>query len=634
MSSLSELERLRELLAQEKEEDFEQFRSLVRRLSLEDRKSQGFTWHPVVPVKTGFTIGDRCYVIVERPADNKEPHRFRSGAMASMYSLAPEGRGREVSGVINFVDRNRMKVILGSRDIPDWLSRDQLAVDLLFDERTYLEMDKALEQVMKARGDRLAELRDIVLGKFPPAFFPDQVLTKDLPGLNDSQLEAVHGILASRHFALVHGPPGTGKTTTLVAAIVELTKGEATVLVTAPSNAATDLLTLRLAAAGLQTVRVGNIGRVDEETIRYTLEAQVASHPESKHVRKVRIQAAEQRRKAQKYRHRRDREGREKRAMYGREARELSSWANQLEDRLVDQVLSGAQVICCTLVGAAHPVLKSRTFRTVVIDEAAQALEPACWIAIAKASRVVMAGDPFQLPPTVKSVSAARGGLSVTLLEKCLQRFSDQHLLEVQYRMHRQIMQFSNDRFYAGSLQADSSVADARLSLSMPYSPVNFVDTAGCGFEEEVEPRYQSRFNPGEVNIMREHIYQLLDAFEDQPVASIGIISPYREQIRFMKEHLATDPRLASLPITIDTIDAFQGQEREIIYISLVRSNQKQEIGFLKDYRRMNVAMTRARRKLVIVGDSATIGEDPFYRSFLEYCEHTGHYRSAWEYMA
>ena len=217
MSSLSELERLRELLAQEKEEDFEQFRSLVRRLSLEDRKSQGFTWHPVVPVKTGFTIGDRCYVIVERPADNKEPHRFRSGAMASMYSLAPEGRGREVSGVINFVDRNRMKVILGSRDIPDWLSRDQLAVDLLFDERTYLEMDKALEQVMKARGDRLAELRDIVLGKFPPAFFPDQVLTKDLPGLNDSQREAVHGILASRHFALVHGPPGTGKTTTAYA---------------------------------------------------------------------------------------------------------------------------------------------------------------------------------------------------------------------------------------------------------------------------------------------------------------------------------------------------------------------------------------------------------------------------------
>jgi ATP-dependent RNA/DNA helicase IGHMBP2 len=404
------------------------------------------------------------------------------------------------------------------------------------------------------------------------------------------------------------------------------------VLVTAPSNTAADLLTERLAAKGLNVVRIGHISRVDESLVQHTLEAQLAQHPESRNIKKVKIQAAEYRRKARRYKRTFGPEERRKRYQLMGEARELSAWARQLEDRLLDQILSSANVVTCTLVGAAHPVLQNRKFRTVVIDEAAQALEPACWIPLLKASRVVMAGDPFQLPPTVKSMEARRSGLETTLIEKCLLRVDQVCLLNVQYRMNREIMTFSNQWFYDGSLQAHSSVASHRLK-AVEEDPVLFIDTAGCGFEEELEPEYKSRYNPGEFNILREHLYQLVDALYEGEVPTMGIISPYREQVHYLKRNLAEDEHFQQLSPAIDTIDGFQGQERDVIYISLVRSNSKGEIGFLKDYRRMNVAMTRARKMLVVIGDSATIGNDSFYQQFLDHCEKEGKYLSAWEFM-
>lgn len=630
-NSKKSLEEIQRLLALEKKEDFEQFKMLIERLPLNDRKEKGFTWYPVSVQKSGYTYGDRAYVIVERATDLQESHQFRSGKIVRLFNNQHEGKKTEKNGVVHFVDKRRMKIILNSKDLPDWLGLGLLGVDLLFDERTYLEMEKALKQVQEAKQGRLAELREIMLGTLEPRSFQEHQPIQ-VPHLNDSQNEAINHILASQDVSVVHGPPGTGKTTTLVQAIKLLAQREHTILVTAPSNTAVDLLTERLAEQELTVVRVGNISRVDESIVRHTLEARLAQHPENKNIKKVRIQAAEMRKKARKFRRSFGREeAYERRTLY-KEAGELESWANQLEDRLLDQILSAAQVITCTLVGSSNKVLDNRKFRTLFIDEAAQALEPATWIPITKASKVVFAGDPFQLPPTVKSPAAKKGGLDVTLIEKLITKWPEVNLLKVQYRMHAAIMQFSNQQFYGGQLQAAESVKDHRLSYGQEQA-LTYIDTVGCGFEEKVHPEYKSRYNPDEFQILCEHLYQLVEPYQADYTPSIGIISPYREQVEYITEAIKQDPILADRPISVNTIDGFQGQEREIIYISLVRSNAKSQIGFLSDTRRMNVAMTRAKKLLVVIGDSGTIGGNSFYEQFLNYVEEAGAYRTAWEYM-
>ncbi|MEM9983374.1 MAG: AAA domain-containing protein, partial [Bacteroidota bacterium] len=351
--------------------DFEAYKNLIANLPLEERKAQGFTWHPLNVVKFGYTIGERSFVIVEKTTETEAPRQFRSGKTVRLFTLAEGAYKPERIGVINYVKDKKMKIILNAKDIPDWLGQGNLGVDLQFDERTYLEMEKALKKVMSAKGDRLAELRDILLGK-QSALFQETNQTIQLPALNQSQQLAVNGILQSRDVAAIHGPPGTGKTTTLVAAVQELTKVEHQILVTAPSNTAVDLLTARLAEKGLRVVRIGNISRVDEDLIRHTLEVQINEHPDSKNIKKVRQQAAEARRKAQRFRRRYgSEEAKERRELY-KEAGELSAWAKQLEDRIIDQIIEGAQVITATLVGSVHPVIEKKKFRTVVIDEAAQ----------------------------------------------------------------------------------------------------------------------------------------------------------------------------------------------------------------------------------------------------------------------
>lgn len=629
----AEIEALRKLKAAlllEKEEDFEWHRKQVLSLPLERRVQEGYSWYPVSLTKSGYAIGERPFVILEFAGKGKFQH-FRSGNTVQLFSRQAGAQPPEMQGVIQFVEKSRMKIIMNAKDLPDWISLGMIGVDLVFDERTYREMEKALDRAINAGKDRLAELRSVLSGR-QEASFENRQMQALVAGLNDAQNTAIHEILIARDLAVIHGPPGTGKTTTLVQAIRQLCAVENTVLATAPSNTAVDLLTEKLAEAGLEVVRIGNISRVDDSIISHTLEGKLARHPESKNIKKVKIQAADLRRQAQRYKRRFGQEEREERKNLYREAKALSDWALELEDRLVNQILDAAQVITCTLIGAAHPVLDNRQFKTAIIDEAAQALEPACWVPIGKASKVVLTGDPHQLPPTVKSPEAQRRGLGITMIERCLERVERSSLLNVQYRMNELIMGYSNERFYNGALQASELVRFQKLPIA-DNDPVVFIDTAGCGFEEAVVEGHLSRFNPGEFTTLREHLYQLTGAFIGGACPSIALISPYKEQVIYMEQQIAQDPVLSAAPITINTIDGFQGQEREVVYISLVRSNEKCEIGFLKDYRRMNVAMTRARKQLIVIGDSATIGVDPFYAGFLEFCEAFGKYLTAWEFM-
>lgn len=628
MTIIEHLEKVEKLLAIEKQEDFEQYRSVIQKLSLAERREKGYSWHPLVVTRTGYTVGERAFLIVERTKNLDNPHQFRAGSTVNLFTQNTSAYKPERSGIIQFVNKNRMKIVLNSKDLPDWLNDGQIGVDIQFDERTYLEMERALKLVKLAKGDRLAELRDIILGKVEPSFLSVENPTK-IPLLNESQNTAVTNILAAKDVAVVHGPPGTGKTTTLVYAIQMLCQTESTVLVTAPSNTAVDLLTERLANQGLRVVRVGNISRVDENLLRHTLEFQLSNHPEAKHIKKVRQEAAEARRQERKMRTKRQWT---EQKMYRQEAYDLSQWAKQLEDRLLDQLLDSAQVVCCTFVGSSNKILHKRKFRTVVVDEAAQALEPASWISILKASKVVLAGDPHQLPPTVKSFQAQREGLGITLIERCIEHLKSINFLDVQYRMNQAIMGFSNKIFYNNTLKAAPDVQFHRLDI-VQNEPVIYIDTAGCGFEEKYNPEYKSRYNPDEFQILCEHLYLLVKAYEGQELPSIALISPYREQVIYMKSIVSEDPILSEVPLVINTIDGFQGQEKDVVYISLVRSNDKQEIGFLKDYRRMNVAMTRARKQLIVVGDSATIGANEFYQQFIEYCEQEAVYQTGWDYM-
>ena len=630
-ATLEEFDELLELIRIEKEKDLEEYKKKIQRLSLQERTQSGVAWYPLQVVKQGYTLGSRAYVVVERTKQLGEEHRFRSGKPVRLFTMQTIDGKNEQTGVIYYVKKDRMQIILNSKDSPDWLSKGLLGVDLLFDDRTYQVMEQTLQQVKKASRDRLAELRDIFLGKQAPSK-QDHLQAITLPQLNPSQNKAVNEILAANEVSIVHGPPGTGKTTTIVQAVRQLVKTENTVLVTAPSNTAVDLITERLAMEGLVVVRIGNISRVDDNVINNTLELRMSQHPESKNIKKLKVQAADMRRQARRYKRKFGQEEYFDRRAKFQEARELMDWANQLETRILEQILDSAQVITCTLIGAADKVLQNRKFRTVVIDEAAQALEPATWVPMTKASRVVLTGDPFQLPPTVKAREAARKGLEITLIEKSLRRLPEVHLLDTQYRMHEAIMGFSNQYFYQNRLKAADAVAQAVLPIE-DQTPLIFIDTAGCGFEEKMHAAYKSRYNPEEFQILCEHLHQLIDSYAGIDVPEIALISPYREQTVYMEQIIEEDPKFAEQPITINTIDGFQGQEKEVVYISLVRSNNKGEIGFLKDYRRMNVAMTRAKKQLIIVGDSATIGGDPFYSDLLAFCESHGSYRTAWDYM-
>jgi predicted DNA helicase len=504
-----------------------------------------------------------------------------------------------------------------------------------------------MADVMGAHGNRLAELRDVLLGARQSSFREHKADDLFYPSaLNDSQLAAMRHVIAAQDVAIIHGPPGTGKTTTLVQTILETVRRERRVLVCAPSNTAVDLLTEKLAERGVNVIRLGNPSRVSDLLLQHTLDAGVMAHPSYAKMHAMRQTADQHRDTASELAKEGVRnfgfEGRQQRQWLKEEARTLRQAADDLERFMTEYVLESVQVITCTLVGASNRHIRHLSFETVFIDEAAQALEPGCWIPIAKGQRIVLAGDHHQLPPTVKSEKAAHEGLRETLFEKCIQRQPDTaRMLTTQYRMHTHIMGFSSDKFYGGQLVPHPSVRHAGLEAYdlrfAPDLPVEFIDTAGCGFLEVAIPESRSTANPDEANLLLQRLAQLLapyDATEhDQGPLTIGVIAPYRAQINYLKDAIEDSEVLNGLllqrRLSVGTVDSFQGQERDIIAISLTRSNPQGEIGFLSDIRRMNVGMTRARRKLLLVGDASTLCSHPFFVELLAYVKGVGGYRMA-----
>jgi superfamily I DNA and/or RNA helicase len=628
--------RLLDLLKLERHEDRRSYEELIEKSSVTDRRANGLSWYPVAIRGTEINRADYLTVELERTTHKDISHQLRFGASAALFSNH-DPRTNRLEGVIAYQGGDRLKLTLRTDELPDWTRDGKLGVDLLFDDYSYDEMQNALRLApVLSEKAKEGNLIKILTGDKPPTFQSTNSSFKNSV-LNPSQQKAVEKILAANEVAVVHGPPGTGKTTTLVQAVKALIDQEPRkILVVAPSNTAVDLLSEKIAEAGINIIRVGNPVRVSDRLMSLTLDSKISEHSSTKELKKLRKQAAEFRDMAHKYKRNFGRAEREQRKALFDEARSIMKQVEQTEQYIVEDLLTKAQVITATLVGANHYTVRNLKFHTVVIDEAGQALEPACWIPVLKAEKVIIAGDPYQLPPTIKSTEAAVNGLSTTLLEKLITLHPEAvSLLEIQYRMNEVIMGFSSKIFYENKLKADSSVADHLLYDG--DAPLAFIDTAGCGFEEKSEGT--STINPEEATFLFTHLTQLVtelnDRFQKENLPTIAIISPYKEQINILKDLLVHSPILLAYGdrISVNTIDSFQGQERDIVYISMTRSNTDSRIGFLSDIRRMNVAMTRARKKLVVIGDSATLSQLPFYAEFISYAEQRNCYQSAWEFV-
>ncbi|MVM32077.1 AAA family ATPase [Spirosoma sp. HMF4905] len=626
---------LLDLLKVEREEDRTQYRKLTETTSVAERRANGLTWYPIAIRGSEMSRGDYLTVEVERTTHQDISHQLRFGMPAVLFSNHNPKNDR-VEGTISHQSGNRLKITLRTDELPDWSRDGKLGVEALFDDNSYNEMEEALKQA-NALGEKSDNrLISILTGEKSPTFHPE-VPKVYLPKLNPSQVSAVGKILAANELAIVHGPPGTGKTTTLVQAIKALiAQDHKKILVVAPSNTAVDLLSEKLHDEGLNVLRVGNPARVSERLMALTLDHKMAEHPYMKEAKKLKKQANEFKNMAHKYKRNFGKAERDQRKALFDEAHRIMKEVGNSEQYIIDDLIAKAQVITATLVGANHYTVRHLTYHTVVIDEAGQALEPACWIPILKAQKVVLAGDHCQLSPTIKSAEAARKGLSTTLLEKCVTLHPEAvSLLDEQYRMHEHIMGYSSQVFYENKVRAHTSVA--RHSLFDGDTSLAFVDTAGCGFDEKLEGT--SSTNPEEAALLIKHLTQLVTElstrYSKQDFPTIAIISPYKQQINVLKDQLLSAPDLLAYgdKISVNTIDSFQGQERDIVYISMTRSNAEGEIGFLSDIRRMNVAMTRARKKLIIVGDSATLAGFPFYADFIAYAEGLDAYQSAWEWM-
>ena len=640
--ALDRLNQLRQLLKIERDEDFEQYKAHFSRNNINYRKQNGVTWYPIIISNIEIGLGEYLNIDVERTTNHNEPHQFSGGKIASLFSNNHQD-ATPLNGTIKVINQNKLRLSLTVDDLPDWCDDGKLGINILFDETSFKEMDIALEKVINAKHNRLSELRDVLYG-LKPAEFDKENEQLQITGLNQSQNEAVKKIIAAKDIAIIHGPPGTGKTTTLVQAIRQTLNSERQVLVCSSSNTAVDLLTEKLHREGINVLRLGNPARIAEDVINNTLDAKIAAHESYKDLKSYRKTADEYFRMAGKYKRNFGKAEREQRQLLYIEARKILQEARQLEDFILHEQFDKAQVIACTPVVSSGRIMRDKHFTTVFIDEAAQALEPMCWIPITRSDRVVFAGDHFQLPPTVKSKKAEAMGLKETLMERCMNLENVSIMLNTQYRMNEKIMNFSNRQFYQMGLKADASVKDTVLSFDeneyLLHAPFDFIDTAGCGYGELLNPESLSTSNPEEAQLLIKHLKNLIEQYEQSNKQNrkitIGIISPYKEQVQLLTTKIAEDEYLKtySSQIAIKTVDGFQGQERDVIYISLVRSNDTQEIGFLSDTRRMNVALTRAKKKLVVIGDSATFGNHPFYKSFLDYTESIGAYKSAWEFIS
>lgn len=614
--------KLADLLKTEKIEDQAQYKRLTETASIGEKRTNGLTWYPIAIRGQELGRGDYLTVEVERTTHQDLPHQFRFGIPAVIFSNHDPKVDR-VEGIINHQSGNRAKITLRTDELPDWSRDGKLGLEILFDNNSYEEMESAIKKAQDYKN------ADVLTGISKPVFEENFEKIK-IQKLNNSQNQAVNNIISAKQLSIVHGPPGTGKTTTIVAAITEMASKNQKILVTAPSNAAVDLLAEKLSEKGLEVLRVGNPVRVSERLNKLTLDAKISQHPAFKDIKKLKIQANEYRNLAHKYKRNFGKAERDQRKALFDEAHKILKEIENIEEYILDDLRGKTQVVAATLVGANHYTVSKNQYDVVIIDEAGQALEPACWIPILKAEKVVLAGDHCQLPPTIKSELAAQQGLSVTLLEKLVNTHPEAvTLLDTQYRMNEKIMAHSSKEFYGNRLIAHESVKNQVLNQEIP--PLLYIDTAGCSFDEKIEGT--SATNPEEAAFVVKRMEELSKYFDNK--TSVAVISPYKQQIKILEELVNASETLKTFiaNISINTIDSFQGQERDAVFISMTRSNSENLIGFLADTRRMNVAMTRARKLLVVVGDSATIGSHPFYAGFIENSEKTEAYKSAWEFL-
>ena len=571
--------------------------------------------------------GRHLLTMIKRNREQSMPwHRLRVGSPVILTTF-PDDDGTSYQGVVSAKKNNSIQIALSR--YPDG---NRFRIDLAADEVTRRRLMAAVTLVKDSKG-RLGHLRNISMGETQPEFGGDERANKKpiefKTELNESQQAAVQFCLQANDAAIVHGPPGTGKTTTVIELIIQAVARGDRVLACAPSNTAVDNLLERLVAAGQRVVRLGHPARVTETLRQHTLDGLVEDSDEMAIIRSMRREAEEIFRKLDRYT--RARPDRGERAAQKREAKQLKSDARLLEKQTIHNLLERADVICATTT-LNEDLLGDRWFDLCVIDEACQSTEPGCWIPLSRCDKFILAGDHQQLPPTVLSQEAARAGFDVSLLERMVRIFGDDitRLLSVQYRMHEQIMSFSSDHFYDGELVAHESVAGHLLSdlefvepTEFSQTTMTFIDTAGANWDEELEPEGLSKRNPQEAELLLQKAEQLIKA--GVKPTEIAIIAPYAAQVRLLRRNSSYKA------IEIDTVDGFQGREKECVLISTVRSNPEGEIGFLGDARRMNVAITRARRKLIVIGDSATLGVSPFFKSLLDYFEKVGGYRSVWE---
>ena len=606
------------MLQKEYEYEKELYRQQTREAGIPKRIQQGVCWFPVKLGADRYNSLNQLTVEVTRTETEETEHSFEYGRPVCFFRISADRQIRyfNFSAVISYVQDNKMVVVLpGPQVLPELVVTGELGVQLYFDDTSYKTMFAALREVAEAKGNRTARLREVLLGKAPA--LRRETGPVRFPWLNASQEKAVNQVLCAKEVAVVHGPPGTGKTTTLVEAVYETLHRENQVMVSAQSNTAVDWIAEKLVDRGIPVLRIGNPTRVNDKMLAFTYERRFEAHsdyPELWQIRKTIREMTGRLRKS----------GREDRERLHNQLTKLRVRATGLEIRIDTELFTEARVIACTLVGAASRVLERKRFSSLFIDEAAQAIEAACWIAISRADRVILAGDHCQLPPTIKCIEAARGGLGRTLLEKVvLHKPETVSLLKIQYRMHEDIMRFPSRWFYHDELEAAPEVK-YRGILDFD-TPVSWIDTSELDLQEKAVAEGTGRLNTGEAELLVRELKNYMERIGIRRILEehidFGVISPYRAQVHYLRHLLKKEPffRPCRRLITVHTVDGFQGQERDVIMISLVRANEKGQIGFLRDLRRMNVAITRARMKLLILGEAVTLTRHPFYRELYEY---------------